>query len=122
MLFWPRNRSSRNASAGKACIPASPEPNRRSALLAGAAAMATAARWLWRAKLPVAKAPPGSVEFPVARLIRPKEQGRVCTNDDGGYGSRSQFESEVRWRFPDRDHAGIVLDHDPPGAKPVTAS
>jgi len=28
-----------------------------------------------------------------------KEQGRL-TNDDGGYGSRSQFETEGRWRFP----------------------
>ena len=28
-----------------------------------------------------------------------KIQGRL-TNDDGGYGSRSQFETEVRWRFP----------------------
>ena len=28
-----------------------------------------------------------------------KEQGRL-TNDDGGYGTRSQFETEARWRFP----------------------
>ena len=28
-----------------------------------------------------------------------KEQGRAVAAD-GGYGSRSQFETEVRWRFP----------------------
>jgi sulfane dehydrogenase subunit SoxC len=28
-----------------------------------------------------------------------KVQGRL-TGDDGGYGTRSQFETEVRWRFP----------------------
>jgi len=28
-----------------------------------------------------------------------KEQGRE-TNEDGGYGTRSQFETEGRWRFP----------------------
>ncbi|MGE5615591.1 MAG: sulfite dehydrogenase, partial [Bacillota bacterium] len=44
-----------------------------------------------------AKAPPGAVE----RDVPPdptKRQG-IPTNDDGGYGSRSQFETETRWRF-----------------------
>lgn len=44
-----------------------------------------------------AAAPAGAVE----RRVPPdptKEQG-IPTNDDGGYGSRSQFETETRWRF-----------------------
>ena len=45
-----------------------------------------------------AAAPPGAIEFPVPDDPT-KIQGRP-THDDGGYGTRSQFESEVRWRFP----------------------
>jgi sulfane dehydrogenase subunit SoxC len=44
-----------------------------------------------------AAAPPGAVERTV-----PTDPTRVQgtpTNDDGGYGSRSQFEGEARWRF-----------------------
>ena len=72
-----------------------PQPDRRGFLL-GAAAAATGTAALSGAAL--AKAPPGAVEYPVPKDPT-KEQGRL-TNDDGGYGSRSQFESEVRWRFP----------------------
>jgi len=43
-------------------------------------------------------APPGAVDYPVAEDST-KEQGRAI-GDDGGYGSRSQFETEVRERFP----------------------
>ena len=45
-----------------------------------------------------AGAPPGAIEYPVPEDPA-KVQGRL-TNADGGYGSRSQFENEVRWRFP----------------------
>ena len=45
-----------------------------------------------------AATPPGAINYPVQKDPT-SEQGRL-TNDDGGYGSRSQFESEVRWRFP----------------------
>ena len=45
-----------------------------------------------------AKAPPGAVEYDVPDDPT-KEQGRVM-GVDGGYGSRSQFESEVRWSAP----------------------
>ena len=45
-----------------------------------------------------AAAPPGAVDYPVPEDPT-KVQGRL-TNDDGGYGTRSQFETEVRWRFP----------------------
>lgn len=45
-----------------------------------------------------ADAPPGAVEYHV-QPDSTKEQGRLIL-DDGGYGSRSQFENEVRWRYP----------------------
>jgi len=45
-----------------------------------------------------AKAPPGAVEYPVP-ADPTREQGRMM-GVDGGYGSRSQFESEVRWFNP----------------------
>jgi sulfane dehydrogenase subunit SoxC len=44
------------------------------------------------------KAPPGAVHFDVPEDPT-KEQGRAVAAD-GGYGSRSQFETEVRWRYP----------------------
>lgn len=46
----------------------------------------------------LAGAPPGAEEFPVP-ADPTKEQGRP-THDDGGYGTRSQFETEVRVRYP----------------------
>lgn len=45
-----------------------------------------------------AEAPPGAVEYHV-QPDSTKEQGRLIL-DDGGYGSRSQFENELRWRYP----------------------
>ncbi len=47
-----------------------------------------------------AKAPPGAVEYPVPDDPT-KEPGRLM-GTDGGYGSRSQFETEVRWVNPTR--------------------
>jgi len=47
-----------------------------------------------------AKAPPGAVEYPVP-ADPTKEPGRVM-GIDGGYGTRSQFETEVRWASPTR--------------------
>lgn len=44
------------------------------------------------------KAPAGAVHFDVP-ADPTKEQGRAVAAD-GGYGSRSQFETEARWRFP----------------------
>ena len=43
-------------------------------------------------------APPGAVDYDVP-ADPTKVPGRP-TNADGGYGTRSQFETEVRWRFP----------------------
>ncbi|QFG36603.1 sulfite dehydrogenase (plasmid) [Paracoccus pantotrophus] len=45
-----------------------------------------------------AEAPPGAIEYPV-QPDPAREQGRVIL-EDGGYGSRSQFENEIRWRYP----------------------
>ena len=45
-----------------------------------------------------AKAPPGAIEYPV-QADSTKEPGRMMAVD-GGYGSRSQFETEVRWANP----------------------
>src|SRR5271168_838269 len=42
--------------------------------------------------------PPGAIHFDVP-ADPTKEQGRPVAGD-GGYGSRSQFETEVRWRYP----------------------
>ena len=71
-----------------------PAASRRSFLF-GAAAGVAASGLLPKA---AQAAPAGAKEFPVP-ADPTKVQGRL-TNDDGGYGSRSQFESEGRWRFP----------------------
>jgi sulfane dehydrogenase subunit SoxC len=42
-----------------------------------------------------AQAPPGAIDYPVP-ADSTKEQGRMM-GVDGGYGSRSQFEKDVRW-------------------------
>ena len=65
-------------------------PTRRSFLTASAAGTTLG--------LVASVAPAGAGELPVPDDPT-KIQGRL-TNDDGGYGSRSQFETEVRWRFP----------------------
>jgi sulfane dehydrogenase subunit SoxC len=50
-----------------------------------------------------AKAPPGAVEYPL-QSDTTKEQGRMM-GIDGGYGSRSQFETAVRWANPTKTAA-----------------
>jgi sulfane dehydrogenase subunit SoxC len=74
-----------------------PDPGRR-ALLRSAVALAGAAPVAFLARGAGADAPPGAVEHEVPDDPT-KVQGRL-TGDDGGYGTRSQFETEVRWRFP----------------------
>jgi sulfane dehydrogenase subunit SoxC len=56
-----------------------------------------------------AKAPPGAVEYPV-QADPTKEQGRIM-GEDGGYGSRSQFETEVRWANPAKSAAFSPLQN-----------
>ncbi|MDH3282730.1 MAG: sulfite dehydrogenase [Gammaproteobacteria bacterium] len=67
----------------------------RRQFLFGAAALAGTGGMLPRL---ASAAPPGATNYPVPDDPT-KVQGRL-TNDDGGYGTRSQFEDEVRWRFP----------------------
>jgi len=74
-----------------------PNPGRRT-LLRSAVALASAAPVAFLARTGAADAPPGAVEYDVPDDPT-KVQGRL-TGDDGGYGTRSQFETEVRWRFP----------------------
>ncbi|WP_258869719.1 sulfite dehydrogenase [Paracoccus thiocyanatus] len=71
-----------------------PGVSRRGMLFGGAALGAS----LLSSGQAAAQAPPGAIEYPV-QPDSTKEQGRVIL-DDGGYGSRSQFENELRWRYP----------------------
>src|SRR6516225_614257 len=74
-------------------------PTRRGLLgSAGLIAAVGATAMLPRASL--AKAPPGAVEYQVPEDPT-KEPGRLM-GVDGGYGSRSQFETDVRWVNPTR--------------------
>src|ERR1700739_1207371 len=69
-------------------------PTRRGLLgSAGLVAAVGATAMLPRASL--AKPPPGTVEYQVPEDPT-KEPGRLM-GVDGGYGSRSQFETDVRW-------------------------
>jgi sulfane dehydrogenase subunit SoxC len=71
--------------------------SRRSFLAAaGSVAGVAGAARIARAEPP--KTPPGAVHYDVADDPT-KEQGRAVASD-GGYGSRSQFETEVRVRYP----------------------
>jgi len=74
-----------------------PRPSRRQ-LLHGAAALAGGGSLALLAGGARADPPAGAVEYEVPEDST-KVQGRL-TGDDGGYGTRSQFETEVRWRFP----------------------
>src|SRR5947209_760733 len=56
-----------------------------------------------------AKAPPGAVDYPVPDDST-KEPGRMM-GEDGGYGSRSQFESEVRWVNPTRTASFVPMQN-----------
>src|SRR5258707_4616895 len=54
-----------------------------------------------------AKAPPGAVESPIP-ADSTKEPGRMM-GEDGGYGSRSQFESDIRWVNPARTASFVPM-------------
>ena len=70
----------------------------RRALFGGAGLVAAVGMTGMLPRASAAKAPPGAVEYDVP-ADPTKEQGRMM-GVDGGYGSRSQFESEVRWVNP----------------------
>ena len=76
-----------------------PNPSRRTVIFAaGSAAGAALATTANRAYAQAAKAPPGAVIRDVPP--DPTKIPGTETAADGGYGSRSQFETEVRTRYP----------------------
>ncbi|MGI9335700.1 MAG: sulfite dehydrogenase [Gammaproteobacteria bacterium] len=75
-----------------------PLASRRIFLGGAAAAAAGGLAGSLAAPKALAAAPAGAIDYPVPDDPT-KVQGRL-TNDDGGYGSRSQFETEARWRYP----------------------
>jgi sulfane dehydrogenase subunit SoxC len=76
-----------------------PNPSRRRVLFAAGSAMAVAAATaLAPGRAAAQKAPAGAVAYDVP-ADPTKVPGRP-TAGDGGYGTRSQFETELRWRFP----------------------
>lgn len=70
---------------------------RRKFMLTGAALASVGAAGMLP-RMSAAAAPPGAVEYPVA-ADPTRIQGRGV-GEDGGYGTRSQFQTEVRWRYP----------------------
>jgi sulfane dehydrogenase subunit SoxC len=56
-----------------------------------------------------AKAPPGAAEYPVP-ADPTKEPGRQM-GEDGGYGTRSQFETEVRWVNPTKTSSWVPMQN-----------
>jgi sulfane dehydrogenase subunit SoxC len=72
--------------------------NRRKFLFAAGSSAGAAAAVMLGNSAAAQQAPPGAIRFDVP-ADPTKEQGRAVAAD-GGYGSRSQFETEVRMRFP----------------------
>jgi sulfane dehydrogenase subunit SoxC len=72
----------------------------RRQLFAGSGLVAAVGLTAMLPRAAAAKAPAGAVEYPVP-IDSTKEPGRVM-GADGGYGSRAQFETEVRWANPSR--------------------
>lgn len=75
-----------------------PAPARRRFMLTGALLAGTGAAGMLPRLAVAAGAPPGAKEYPVPPDPT-KVQGRGI-GANGGYGTRSQFETAVRWRFP----------------------
>ena len=81
----------------------------RRQLFAGAGLVAAVGMTAMLPRRADAKAPPGAVEYPVP-ADPTKEPGRVM-GEDGGYGSRSQFESEIRWVNPTRTASWVPMQN-----------
>lgn len=79
-------------------FPRAPLTDRRKFLFAAGSSLAGIVSAPAFAQAAGPEAPPGAVRFDVPDDPT-KEQGRAVAAD-GGYGSRSQFETEVRMRFP----------------------
>lgn len=90
-------RAKENCDCKEGMFPRHSVPSRRGVLFA-AGSLAGLAGTTRFAHGETAKAPPGAIHYDVAEDST-KEQGRAVLAD-GGYGSRSQFESEVRVRYP----------------------
>lgn len=75
-----------------------PTPTRRQIILGGAAAAATGSLVAAMPRTASSKVPAGAADWPLQKDPT-KELGRPL-GDDGGYGTRSQFESEVRSIYP----------------------
>lgn len=97
-ILAERKAKLENCECKEGMFPSAGQPSSRRSFLASATAVAggTAAGLLSAGA--TAGAPPGAADYPVPEDPT-KVQGRA-TNDDGGYGTRSQFETEVRTRFP----------------------
>jgi sulfane dehydrogenase subunit SoxC len=95
-----RRTQEKDCSCTEGMFPTRAPTDRRSFLFAAGstAGVAAAAVLASAAQAADQKTPPGAQYFPVP-ADPTKEQGRPV-GGDGGYGSRSQFETEVRWRFP----------------------
>ena len=79
-------------------FPSRAPANRRDFLFAAGSSAGAAAAALLAGSAAAQQAPAGAMHFDVP-ADPTKEQGRAVAAD-GGYGSRSQFETEVRVRFP----------------------
>lgn len=79
-------------------FPSRAPTSRRGFLFAAGSAAGAAAAAMAGGAANAQKAPAGAQYFDVP-ADPTKEQGRAV-GADGGYGSRSQFETEVRWRYP----------------------
>jgi hypothetical protein len=89
-------------------------PTRRG-LLSGAGLVAAVGTTSMLPRTTLAKAPPGAVEYQVPDDPT-KKPGRLM-GADGGYGSRSQFETDVRWVNKSDPHCllhttAVELRHD----------
>ena len=95
-----RHLSKRKEDCGckEGMFPKRAPANRRDFLFTAGSSAGAAAAAMLSGSAVAQQAPPGAVRFDVP-ADPTKEQGRAVAAD-GGYGSRSQFESEVRWRFP----------------------
>ncbi len=71
---------------------------RGSLAVAGSAAAVSLGSQEARAARELQDIPPGSASWPIPE--DPTKELARPTGEDGGYGMRSPFESEVRWRFP----------------------
>jgi sulfane dehydrogenase subunit SoxC len=92
-----QRRAEEQCDCKEGMFPGKVHGNRRAFLTAaGSAAGLLASSALSRAA--DQKAPPEAIQF-AAPEDPTKEPGRAVAAD-GGYGSRSQFETEVRWRYP----------------------